>query len=57
VSKTTPTDVNSPEASLAAAHLADPEPVTAPRPRTAKRRRLRRMITGVALVGAAAVIP
>jgi hypothetical protein len=53
MSKTDQTDTNIIEASRTTAHLAVADPATGGTPKMAKRRRLRRMITGIALAAAA----
>jgi Ricin-type beta-trefoil lectin domain-like len=53
MSRTKPTDTNIMDASRTIADLADTEPATAAAPKTGKRHRLKRMITGLALAAAA----
>ena len=53
MSRTNPTDTHIMEASRTSADLGDVEPATAARPKMRRPRRLKRMITGVALAAAA----
>ena len=54
VSNSNPTETNIIEGSRTSADLADTGPAAASGPKLGKRRRLRRMITGIALAAAAA---